>query len=53
MVASDGPGEYAVLGDVLAGNSGDIKVKPGSCAYITTGNLRFTTSRSARIGCWF
>lgn len=36
-MASDGPGESVVVGDVMAGNAGSLVVEPGSCAYITTG----------------
>ncbi|GMH32502.1 hypothetical protein BSKO_00336 [Bryopsis sp. KO-2023] len=37
VCSSDGSGTLTVVGDVLAGNSGDIQVVPGTCAYITTG----------------
>lgn len=36
-MSSDGPGESIVVGDVLAGNAGNVVVEPGTCAYITTG----------------
>ncbi|CAD7699420.1 unnamed protein product [Ostreobium quekettii] len=37
VVASDGPGEYPLVGEALAGTSGSLKVEPGTVAYITTG----------------
>eukprot|EP00123_Amoebidium_parasiticum_P010781 comp20315_c0_seq1/m.25545 comp20315_c0_seq1/g.25545 ORF comp20315_c0_seq1/g.25545 comp20315_c0_seq1/m.25545 type:complete len:636 (-) comp20315_c0_seq1:337-2244(-) len=37
VVASDGPGEYVVLGPVEAGSPSDMQVKPGTVARITTG----------------
>lgn len=37
VVAADGPGEYAVLGEVTAGRVPNFTVTPGHVAYITTG----------------
>lgn len=38
VVASDGPGEYIVVGEARAGNdAADLVVIPGTVAYITTG----------------
>uniref|UniRef100_A0A061S380 Molybdopterin biosynthesis protein CNX1 n=1 Tax=Tetraselmis sp. GSL018 TaxID=582737 RepID=A0A061S380_9CHLO len=38
VVASDGPGEYTVVGEVRTGAETDIVVKKGTAAYITTGS---------------
>ena len=37
VVAADGPGDYALIGEVSAGNLADFAVEPGTVAYITTG----------------
>jgi gephyrin len=37
VVATDGPGEYPVIGEVTAGHPADFRVRPGVVAYITTG----------------
>ena len=37
VVASDGPGDYPVIGTVTAGRLADFHVEPGTVAYITTG----------------
>ncbi|KAL0390730.1 UNVERIFIED_CONTAM: Molybdopterin biosynthesis protein CNX1 [Sesamum calycinum] len=38
VVASDGPGEYPVITEARAGDDGiDVKVTPGTIAYVTTG----------------
>ncbi len=37
VVASDGPGDYAVIGEVRAGTPPAFTVEPGTVAYITTG----------------
>lgn len=37
VVASDGPGEYPVIGEVRAGAEAEFTVEAGSVAYITTG----------------
>jgi gephyrin len=37
VVATDGPGDYPVIGSVTAGRMADFIVKPGMIAYITTG----------------
>lgn len=37
VVAADGPGEYELVGAVMAGRVADFTVTPGSVAYITTG----------------
>jgi len=37
VVAADGPGDYAVAGEVRAGTMADFRVTPGTVAYITTG----------------
>jgi gephyrin len=37
VVASDGPGEYPVIGEARAGRISDFSVMPGTVAYITTG----------------
>jgi hypothetical protein len=40
VVASDGPGDYPVLGESRAGTRDDIQVVPGAVVYITTGERR-------------
>ncbi|MEZ4866832.1 MAG: molybdopterin-binding protein [Caldilineaceae bacterium] len=37
VIASDGPGDYPVIGEVTAGRVATFTVEPGSVAYITTG----------------
>ena len=37
VVASDGPGDYPIVGTVTAGQLADFQVEPGTVAYITTG----------------
>ena len=37
VVATDGPGEYPVIGRAVAGQMPDFTVTPGTVAYITTG----------------
>ncbi len=37
VVASDGPGDYPIMGTVTAGRLADFQVEPGTVAYITTG----------------
>lgn len=37
VVAADGPGDYALIGEVSAGALADFAVEPGTVAYITTG----------------
>lgn len=37
MVSSDGPGEYAVVGESRAGYMDDMQLTAGQVAYITTG----------------
>ena len=37
VVAADGPGEYDVVGEALAGALAGFRVEPGVVAYITTG----------------
>ncbi len=37
VVAADGPGDYALVGEVSAGALADFAVEPGTVAYITTG----------------
>jgi hypothetical protein len=37
VVASDGPGEYPVIGESRAGYMDDMQLTPGHIAYITTG----------------
>lgn len=37
VVAADGPGDYALAGEVTAGRVADFMVRPGTVAYITTG----------------
>jgi gephyrin len=37
VVAADGPGEYPIVGEALAGALADFVVQPGTVAYITTG----------------
>ncbi|MCB9137370.1 MAG: molybdopterin molybdenumtransferase MoeA [Caldilineaceae bacterium] len=37
VVASDGPGDYPVIGQVTAGRMADFTLEAGSVAYITTG----------------
>ena len=37
VIAADGPGDYAQIGEVTAGRVGDFTVRPGTVAYITTG----------------
>ncbi len=37
VVASDGPGDYPIVGTVTAGRLADFRVDPGTVAYITTG----------------
>lgn len=38
MVASDGVGEFEVVGESRAGSMDELPVRPGAVAYITTGN---------------
>ncbi len=42
VVASDGPGEYDVVGESRAGSIDDLPMRPGVVAYITTGARRTT-----------
>ncbi len=37
VVATDGPGDYPMVGTVTAGRMADFQVQPGTVAYITTG----------------
>lgn len=37
VIAGDGPGDYALAGEVTAGQVADFVVQPGTVAYITTG----------------
>jgi gephyrin len=37
VIASDGPGDYPVIGEVTAGRTAEFRLQPGAAAYITTG----------------
>lgn len=37
VIASDGPGDYPLVGEVTAGRVADFRLEPGTVAYITTG----------------
>lgn len=45
VVSSDGPGEYAVIGESRAGYMDDMHLAPGQVAYITTGGWQLHWSR--------
>ena len=56
VIASDGPGDYEIIGDARCGDSPDYTVKPGTVAYITTGGMRkpWLSKSAVRCGCvWF